>query len=90
MGKRDGSSPDFDLDLAKFRQESDAAIQLSREAGLTVDLTEWLTVKRYAERYGVTTQVVTNWIARGIIPADCTLTLPELNDIRLVKNRLYR
>jgi hypothetical protein len=81
---------DLESDLARFRQESDASIALARESGLTVDLAEWLTVKRYAERYGLTTQVVTNWIARGIIPADCTLTLPELNDIRLVKNQPYR
>ncbi len=80
----------FDTDLAQFRQESDAAIQLARESGLTVDLAEWLTVKRYAERYGLTTQVVTNWLARGVIPADCTMTLPELNDLRLVKNQPYR
>lgn len=81
---------DLESDLARFRQESDASIALAHESGLTVDLAEWLTVKRYAERYGLTTQVVTHWIARGIIPADCTLTLPELNDIRLVFNQPYR
>ncbi len=81
---------DLEGDLARFRQESDASIQLTRESGLSIDLAEWLTVKRYAERYGLTTQVVTNWMARGIIPVDCTMTLPELNDIRLVKNQRYR
>jgi hypothetical protein len=81
---------DFDGDLARFRQESDTAIQLARESGVQVDLTQWLTIKRYAQRYGLTTQVVTNWIAREIIPAECTMSLPELNDIRLVKNQLYR
>ena len=81
---------DFNSDLANFRQESDAAIQLTRESGVQIDLTNWLTIKRYAQRYELTTQVVTNWIARGIIPADCTMTLPELNDLRLVKNQPYR
>lgn len=81
---------DFNRDLAYFRQESDTAIQLARESGVQVDFTQWLTIKRYAQRYGLTTQVVTNWIARGIIPADCTMSLPELNDLRLVKNQLYR
>ena len=81
---------DFDRDLARFSKESDAAIQLTRDLGMSIDLTEWLSVKRYAERYGLTTQVVTNWMARGIIPADCTMTLPELNGIRLVKNQHYR
>lgn len=60
---------DFDGDLARFLQESDAAIQLARESGVQVDLTQWLTIKRYAQRYRLTTQVVTNWIVRGIIPA---------------------
>ncbi len=81
---------DFNGDLARFRQESDAAIQLARESGVQVDLTQWLTIKRYAQRYGLTTQVVTNWMARGIIPAECMMSLPELNDLRLVKNQPYR
>ena len=76
--------------MASFQRRSDAVIELSRAAGMTVNLTDWLTIKRYAERNGLTTQVVTNWIARGIIPADCTMVLPELNDIWLVKNRQYR
>ena len=81
---------DFERDLTHFRQESDAAIQLTSELGVAVDLTQWLTIKRYAQRYGLTTQVVTNWIARGIIPAECAMSLPELNDLRLVKNQPYR
>jgi hypothetical protein len=82
--------PNFDHDLAQFRKGSDASIQLVRESGLAVDLTQWLTIKRYAQQNGLTTQVITNWIARGIIPTDCTMILSELNDIRLVKNQPYR
>jgi len=55
-----------------------------------LNMGEWLTIKRYAERRGLTTQVVTNWIARGIIPTDCVRTVPELNDLRLVKDQPYR
>lgn len=55
-----------------------------------LDMSDWLTIKRYAEKYGVTTQVVTNWIARGVIPADCVKDVPELNDLRLVKDQPYR
>lgn len=55
-----------------------------------LDMAERLTIKRYAERHGLTTQVVTNWIARSIIPADCVRTVPELNDLRLVKDQPYR
>ena len=55
-----------------------------------LDMSDWLTIKRYAEKYGVTTQVVTNWIARDVIPADCVKDVPELNDLRLVKDQPYR
>lgn len=81
---------DVENDLTRFRQQPEKSIQLATEAGLTIDLSEWLTVKRYAERHNLTTQVVTNWIARGVIPADCTMILPELNGIRLVKNQVYK
>lgn len=81
---------DFDRELTEAQNESTQSLKLLRENGFVVDTTEWLTIKRYAERYSLTTQVVTNWMARGIIPADCTITLPELNDLRLVKNQPYR
>jgi len=55
-----------------------------------LDMGEWLTIKRYAQRRGLTTQVVTNWMARGIIPVDCVRIVPELNDLRLVKDQSYR
>ena len=81
---------DFDRELAEAQNESTQSLKLLQENGFVVDTTEWLTIKRYAERYSLTTQVVTNWMARGVIPADCTMTLPELNDLRLVKNQPYR
>lgn len=81
---------DFNLRLTEAERESARSLKVLQENGFVVDTAEWLTVKRYAERHGLTTQVVTNWMARGVIPADCTLTLPELNGLRLVRNRPYR
>lgn len=72
------------------RRESEESLKILTQHGFVVDTTEWLTIKRYAERYNLTTQVVTNWISRGTIPMDCVLNLPELNDIRLVRNQPYR
>ena len=80
----------FDQELTEAQRESTQQLKLLQENGFVVDTTEWLTIKRYAERYGLTTQVVTNWLARGVIPAACTMTLSELNDLRLVKNQPYR
>ncbi len=81
---------DFAEKLARSEKESDRSIQLVREYGVVVDMTKWLTIKRYAEKYGLSTQVVTNWISRDIIPADCVMDLPEINNIRLVKDQPYR
>lgn len=58
--------------------------------GNLLDMSDWLTIKRYAEKYNLSTQVVTNWIARGVIPADCVKDVPELNDLRLIKDQPYR
>ena len=81
---------DFDKDLAAFSKESDASIKLLQAHGFVVDMADWLTIKRYAEKYGVSQQVVVNWINREVVPADCIMVLPELNDIRLVKDQPYR
>ena len=55
-----------------------------------LDTTKWLTFARYAKKYGVSQQVVVNWINRGVVPADCVQDIPELNNIRLIKDQPYR
>lgn len=82
-------------DLKRAEAELAATIAYIQSKGVKLpdtllDIGEWLTIKRYAERHDLTTQVVTNWIARGVIPADCFRIVPELNDLRLVKDQLYR
>ncbi|ARK08898.1 hypothetical protein A6C57_00445 [Fibrella sp. ES10-3-2-2] len=82
---------DFDQALQAAEAESAAAIALTTAAGLTVDLSQWITIKRYVEKYSLaSTHIVTNWIRRGVIPADAVMTLPELNDLRLIKDQVYR
>ncbi len=81
---------DLTAELEQFKRESDRSIKLATEAGIVVDTAQWLTIKRYAQRYNLTTQVVTNWLSRGVIPEDCTMVLPELNDLRLVKDQHYK
>lgn len=65
--------------------------KLLRDAGVlhidgqTYPLSEWLTPQKYAERFGLAgRQVVINWMARGVIPAENIRELPELGT-RLVK-----
>lgn len=70
--------------------KSDAVIQegitFLEQNGRKVDLGEWVTIAEYAKRFNLkSTMVVTNWIKRGIVPAENVLTVPELNNIRLIK-----
>jgi hypothetical protein len=58
--------------------------------GRKVDLSHWITIAEYTKRFKLkSTMVVTNWIKRGVIPADHVITVPELNNIRLIKAVLY-
>lgn len=76
--------------MEESRRESDKSLKLLTAHGFVLDTTEWLTIKRYAEKYGLSQQVVVNWINRGIIPSDAVQDVPELNNMRLVKNQPYR
>lgn len=75
---------------ADTQRQSEASLKILTKHGFVLDTTEWLTIKRYAEKHGISTQNVSNWIARGVIPADCVQDLPELNNLRLVKDQPYR
>ena len=68
-------------------QETAAFLQ---QNGIRYSLDEWLTVANYARKYAVDTQLVSNWISRKVIPANCVVELNALNNIRLVKNQPYR
>ena len=81
---------DLAAEYAEFKRQSDESIKFLMQHGFVLDTTEWLTIKRYAEKYGVSQQVVVNWISRGVIPADAVKTLPEINNIRLVKDQAYK
>lgn len=63
---------------------------LLRVNGITYDLGEWLTIANYAKKYNVDTHVVTNWIRRETIPADCIVEIAPMNNIRMIKDRPYR
>ncbi len=64
-------------------QEATAFLQ---QNGTKFPLTDWLTPAEYAKRFGLkSTNVVSNWIRRGVIPSENILHVPELNDIRLIK-----
>jgi len=81
---------DFNKELADAQEQTAKLVAIATENGFVLDTRKWLTIKRYAEKYNLSTQVVTNWITRGTIPADNTMTVPELNDMRLVLDQPYK
>lgn len=91
--------PEESLDdaLARAEAETTASFEYIRSLGLDIpthilefNLSEWLTAKRYASEHGMSVEEVEDWVKQEIIPADCTMVVPEIHNIRLVKNRLYR
>ena len=68
-------------------EDTDAFLQ---QNGIRYSLDEWLTVTNYARKYAVDTQLVSNWIRRGVVPANWVVELNALNNIRLVKDQPYR
>ena len=62
------------------------AVKFMEINGIRYDLGEWVTIAEYTKRFGIkSTNVVTNWIRRGVVPTENVITVPELNDIRLIK-----
>ena len=68
-------------------EDTDAFLQ---QNGIRYSLDEWLSVTNYARKFAVDTQLVSNWIRRGVVPANWVVVLNALNNIRLVKDQPYR
>lgn len=57
--------------------------------GKEYDLSEWRTLSDYAKKHNYSIARVQTWIARGVVPDDCVIVVPELNYIKLVRDRPY-
>ena len=56
----------------------------------TIDLNEWITMKEYTKRFHLSsTNVVSNWIKRGLVPPSNIRVLPMLNNLKLIKAVKY-
>lgn len=85
------NSKTIEEDLKGGRELINRAKDFLMLNGKEVVLDEWLTIKRYCQRFGISdTQVVTNWIRRGIIPPENLKEVEELNGLKLVKAIPYR
>lgn len=55
-----------------------------------IDLNEWITMKEYTKRFQLSsTNVVSNWIKRGLVPPANIRVLPMLNNLKLIKAVKY-
>jgi hypothetical protein len=55
-----------------------------------IDLNEWITMKEYTKRFHLSsTNVVSNWIKRGLVPPSNIRVLPMLNNLKLIKAVKY-
>ena len=53
--------------------------------GIKYDLSQWVAIKEYAKRHNIdSTNVVSNWISRGIITPEDIRDFPDLNNLRLI------
>jgi hypothetical protein len=77
------------LDRSKaLIEEGKAFLQAN---GTFIELDNYLTIKRYCEKYGLQSEsIVTNWIRRGVIAQEDIKVIEELNGLRLIKDKPYR
>lgn len=84
---------DFAEQKVDFIGEGIAILQQQAEVrygGQTYSLNDWLTPERYRKAYGVEDeQALTDWIVQGLIPQEDIVSIPELNHLKLIRNRKY-
>ncbi|RRB07860.1 hypothetical protein EHT25_08815 [Larkinella rosea] len=86
----DGEKIDLDALLEEMKRGQEHTLAFLRERGHELDLIEWLRVPEYAEKYGITPQVVEDWISAGVIPTNCVDAIPIKHGIRIIIDRPYQ
>ncbi|MBC7923858.1 MAG: hypothetical protein H7Z75_22515 [Ferruginibacter sp.] len=92
---KNSSNQTVNAKLAQILADADATIAEAEEylsvKGVKYSLSEWVTLKEYTRRFGLeSTNVVSNWIARGIVPPANVLIIEDLNNLKLVKAVPYK
>lgn len=57
--------------------------------GKVLDMTKWLTISEYAQKYQVTTQIVSKWIERGVIKEEDYVEIGKFGK-KLVRDVVYK
>lgn len=62
-----------------------------QQDGICYDLSQWITFSEYAQQYGLqSTNIINNWVSRGVVPKDCLIKLRQLNGLKLIRNQPYK
>ncbi len=76
--------------IAELEKAIAEADNLIATPEFTIDLNEWITMKEYTKRFQLSsTNVVSNWIKRGLVPPSNIRVLPMLNNLKLIKAIKY-
>jgi hypothetical protein len=76
--------------IAELKRAIAEADNLIATPEFTIDLNEWITMKEYTKRFQLSsTNVVSNWIKRGLVPPSNIRILPMLNNLKLIKAVKY-
>jgi hypothetical protein len=81
---------EFQLLMHESKEVLQTATDFLHHRGVDLKFDQWVTIKKYSEMFGLSTQVVTNWISRGVIPTQNIRVIEELNDLRLIKAVAYK
>lgn len=80
---------DLDSELCRMEAIRGETYKVIGPLGFVPGTAEWMQLPRYAAKHGLTEKTVTNWINKGIIPANCVAAFPEFHDVQLVKDQPY-
>lgn len=76
--------------LADQPQRVSTSCQVQQD-GISYDLSQWITFSEYAKLYGLrSTNIINNWLSRGLVPSDCIVELRQLNGLKLIRSQPYK
>jgi hypothetical protein len=81
------------INIDDLLKRADALIKEGKDfivnEGKVVELSEWLSISEYAQKYNVTTQVISKWIERGVIGEDNYIEIGKFGK-KLVRDMRYK
>lgn len=80
-------SSDMDRLQEKINELSDTKLII---VGKEYSLSEWITIADYSKKYSKSAARVVNWVKREVIPPDCVIVVPGLNNLKLIRDKQYQ